>query len=122
MAADDTSLGKGRWERALGLLDSWGETARLQTSPSSSSSTSLPSADSYLLPDDEREPERLDFWSHTFVQTLDGELNAAPLEDPELVLDIGTGTGIWALDFADTHPDAQVIGTDVKPVQSSWYT
>ncbi|KAK7712190.1 hypothetical protein SLS57_007866 [Botryosphaeria dothidea] len=131
MAADDTSLTKGRWERALGVVDSWGDAARYQdyvgssfhdsTSESSSSSGSSSSAaDSYLLPDDEREPDRLDFWGHTFVQTLDGALYAAPLQDPELVLDIGTGTGIWALDFADTHPDAQVLAFDVKPVQPSW--
>lgn len=133
MAADDTSLTKGRWERALGVVDSWGDAARYQdyvgssfhdsTSESSSSSGSSSSAaDSYLLPDDEREPDRLDFWGHTFVQTLDGALYAAPLQDPELVLDIGTGTGIWALDFADTHPDAQVLAFDVKPVQPSWYS
>lgn len=136
MAADDTSSTKGRWERALGVVDSWGEAARYQDMPFSSSRASITSssssgessnssaaADSYLLPDDEREPERLDFWGHTFVQTLDGALYAAPLvpEDLELVLDIGTGTGIWALDFADTHPDAQVLAFDIKHVQPSWY-
>ncbi|OMP86175.1 hypothetical protein BK809_0003344 [Diplodia seriata] len=134
MAADDTSSTKGRWERALGVVDSWGETARYQDLPhyssrdstksssSGSSSGSSAAADSYLLPDDEREPERLDFWGHTFVQTLDGALYAAPLvqNDLELVLDIGTGTGIWALDFADTHPDAQVLAFDIKHVQPSW--
>lgn len=29
----------------------------------------------------------------------------------------GTGTGIWAIDMADTYPAAQVIGTDLSPVQ-----
>jgi ubiquinone/menaquinone biosynthesis C-methylase UbiE len=24
------------------------------------------------------------------------------------VLDLGTGTGIWAMDFADEHPEAEV--------------
>ncbi|GJC92194.1 methyltransferase domain-containing protein [Colletotrichum higginsianum] len=24
------------------------------------------------------------------------------------VLDVGTGTGIWALDFGDEHPEAEV--------------
>lgn len=33
-----------------------------------------------------------------------------------MVLDIGTGTGIWAMDFADQHPSAQVIGFDLSPV------
>jgi cyclopropane fatty-acyl-phospholipid synthase-like methyltransferase len=36
------------------------------------------------------------------------------------VLDIGTGTGIWAIDFADSYPSAEVIGTDLSPIQPSW--
>lgn len=33
------------------------------------------------------------------------------------VIDIGTGTGIWAIDFADEHPESEVIGTDLSPIQ-----
>jgi SAM-dependent methyltransferase len=33
------------------------------------------------------------------------------------VLDIGTGTGIWAIEFADEFPGAVVIGTDLSPIQ-----
>ncbi|KAL5584169.1 hypothetical protein FOVSG1_015520 [Fusarium oxysporum f. sp. vasinfectum] len=36
------------------------------------------------------------------------------------VLDIGTGTGIWVIDFADEHPDIEVIGTDISPIQPNW--
>jgi ubiquinone/menaquinone biosynthesis C-methylase UbiE len=32
---------------------------------------------------------------------LEGELNRAPVKNPARVLDIGTGTGIWAIDFAE---------------------
>jgi ubiquinone/menaquinone biosynthesis C-methylase UbiE len=32
---------------------------------------------------------------------LKGELHRAPVKDPQRVLDIGTGTGIWAIDFAE---------------------
>jgi ubiquinone/menaquinone biosynthesis C-methylase UbiE len=32
---------------------------------------------------------------------LKGELHAAPIQNPRRVLDIGTGTGIWAIDFAE---------------------
>ncbi|KKA27566.1 hypothetical protein TD95_001454 [Thielaviopsis punctulata] len=38
----------------------------------------------------------------------------------EKVIDIGTGTGTWAIDFADAYPDCSVIGTDVSPIQPSW--
>ena len=29
----------------------------------------------------------------------------------------GTGTGIWAIDFADAYPSASVIATDLTPIQ-----
>ncbi|VUC21593.1 unnamed protein product, partial [Clonostachys rosea] len=34
-------------------------------------------------------------------------------------LDVGTGTGCWAIDFADDHPSATVIGIDLSPIQPS---
>ncbi|KAM5346023.1 hypothetical protein ACJ41O_011884 [Fusarium nematophilum] len=36
------------------------------------------------------------------------------------VLDVGTGTGIWAIEFADRYPSADVIGTDLSPCQPQW--
>lgn len=30
-----------------------------------------------------------------------GALHRAPIDEPQRVLDIGTGTGIWAIDFAE---------------------
>ncbi len=33
---------------------------------------------------------------------------------------MGTGTGIWAIDFADEFPSAIVIGTDLSPIQPTW--
>jgi ribosomal protein L11 methylase PrmA len=32
---------------------------------------------------------------------LKGELHVAPVKSPRRVLDLGTGTGIWAIDFAE---------------------
>jgi len=43
-----------------------------------------------------------------------GELHKAPLNNPQRILDVGTGTGIWAVDMADTYPMAEVIGTDIR--------
>lgn len=34
---------------------------------------------------------------HTMSLVLDGKLYLAPLENPQKILDIGTGTGIWAM-------------------------
>lgn len=36
------------------------------------------------------------------------------------VLDIGTGTGSWAVEFAERHPAAQVFGTDLNNVQPTY--
>lgn len=33
------------------------------------------------------------------------------------MLDIATGTGIWAIQFANEHPQANVIGTDISLIQ-----
>lgn len=56
----------------------------------------------------------------------DGSLHIAPIEKPQRILDVGTGTGIWALDIAEQFPMAEVIGTDPSPIQpncgpANWY-
>lgn len=74
----------------------------------------------YILPNDEQEQDWLDLSHHVYRLLLGGDLHLAPIKDPKRVLDIGTGTGIWAIDFADEHPDAEVIGNDLSAIQSSW--
>ncbi|KAE8418606.1 S-adenosyl-L-methionine-dependent methyltransferase [Aspergillus pseudocaelatus] len=74
----------------------------------------------YILPNDEQEQDRLDLSHHIYRMVLKGELHAAPIKNPARVLDIGTGTGIWAIDFADEHPESEVIGNDLSPIQPSW--
>lgn len=62
--------------------------------------------------------DRLDLQHHAFRLTLDGKLCRAPIaDDIQRVLDIGCGTGIWSIEFAEEHPSAQVIGTDLSPIQ-----
>ena len=36
------------------------------------------------------------------------------------MLDLGTGTGCWAVEFAERFPDAEVIGNDLSPIQPAW--
>ncbi|PUU81839.1 S-adenosyl-L-methionine-dependent methyltransferase [Tuber borchii] len=81
----------------------------------------LTSRRKYLMPNDEPEQERLDLLHHIYLLLLDGKLARAPIgDDIQRILDIGTGTGIWAIDAAETYPSSQVIGTDLSPIQPSW--
>lgn len=75
----------------------------------------------YWAPNDERQNEGLDITHHYMLLYFDNQLFQAPIdENPQRVLDVGTGTGIWALDFADQFPSAHVIGTDISPIQPTW--
>jgi len=49
---------------------------------------------------------------------MDEHLFLAPDGDtPERIIDVGTGTGIWAIDVANKFNDTQVIGTDLSSIQ-----
>ncbi|KAI9741292.1 MAG: hypothetical protein M1834_003009 [Cirrosporium novae-zelandiae] len=61
----------------------------------------------YPYPNNEQELDRLDLQHNLFSLTLDSKLYTAPIsKNPQEVLDIGTGTGIWAMEFADKFPSA----------------
>lgn len=77
-------------------------------------------AGQYAIPNDETEQNRLDMMHHIYSLLLGGKLHDAPLKEPKRILDIGTGTGIWAIDIADTYRDAEVVGTDLSPIQPGW--
>ncbi|KAE9571534.1 hypothetical protein CGMCC3_g12499 [Colletotrichum fructicola] len=75
----------------------------------------------YHLPNDERENERLDVQHNMWLLTFDNRLGTAPPNDPKSkvgrVLDVGTGTGIWVMEFGEEHPDAEVLGVDLSAIQ-----
>jgi len=54
------------------------------------------------------------------LHILEGKIHLAPVENPATILDIGTGTGIWAIDASEKFPDAEVTGTDISPIQPGW--
>ncbi|KAF1993125.1 S-adenosyl-L-methionine-dependent methyltransferase [Amniculicola lignicola CBS 123094] len=74
----------------------------------------------YPLPNDEPELERLNVVHHMLKKALGDRLHLAPAEHFHRVLDIGTGTGIWAIEMADAHPGAEFWGNDLSPIQPTW--
>jgi len=72
----------------------------------------------YWLPNDDEEINRLDLQHLVCRITLNGGLYLAPIpKDLHRAIDVGTGTGRWAVEFAEAHPSCQVIGTDLSPIQ-----
>ncbi|CAK7274960.1 hypothetical protein SEPCBS57363_006432 [Sporothrix epigloea] len=79
------------------------------------------SAGKYWCPNDELENGRLDLQHHAHRLTFDGALCCCPKSaGAKRVLDLGTGTGIWAIEYADEHPEADVIGVDLSPIQPAF--
>ncbi|CAF3526880.1 unnamed protein product [Fusarium graminearum] len=93
----------------------------------------------YWGPIDEAGQEAMDINHHVLTLLMGNKLYLAPLSkdiqvytgdvsmlttltctDTKAAIDIGTGTGIWAIEFADQFPNASVIGTDLAPIQPSW--
>ncbi|KAF5230777.1 hypothetical protein FAUST_9634 [Fusarium austroamericanum] len=79
----------------------------------------------YVLPNDDQEQQRLDLQHHIWRLLLGGALHTAPLpksddQNDYRILDLGCGTGIWAIEMADEYPNASVAGVDLSPIQPDW--
>lgn len=74
----------------------------------------------YLLPNDEREKDRLDMQFHAIHEVLGKYFYAPIVDNPQDIIDIGTGTGTWAIDVAELYPTATITGTDLSPIQPTW--
>ncbi|KAH8195851.1 hypothetical protein TruAng_009981 [Truncatella angustata] len=67
----------------------------------------------------QQELERHD-WQHEIMCAVHGgRLHLAPILRPRKVLDIGTGTGKWAVEFAKVNPNTSVLGIDLNPVTTT---
>lgn len=61
----------------------------------------------YFLPNDEDENSRLDLQNHMYLITREGKLTTCAFDKDfpiHNVLDLGTGTGIWAIDYGMCCP------------------
>ncbi|KAH7155378.1 S-adenosyl-L-methionine-dependent methyltransferase [Dactylonectria estremocensis] len=75
----------------------------------------------YPLPNDIGEQDREEIAHALMLQLMDGKLFLSDIgESPQKIIDIGTGTGTWAIDVADLYPSASVVGTDLSPIQPRW--
>jgi ubiquinone/menaquinone biosynthesis C-methylase UbiE len=75
----------------------------------------------YWGPNDDTQNNGLDIAHHFITMLLGNRLFEAPIpEHSARILDVGTGTGVWAIDVADTYPSAEIFGTDISPIQPSW--
>ncbi|KAI8186207.1 Secondary metabolism regulator LAE1 [Colletotrichum sp. SAR 10_70] len=78
------------------------------------------------------EKDRLDFNHMLMVKTIGRKLFLAPVPQDKThrILDIGTGTGIWALEVSDLFPNAEVcafylevtpnVKFEIDDVESEW--
>ncbi|KAJ0297594.1 hypothetical protein COL516b_010647 [Colletotrichum fioriniae] len=65
-----------------------------------------------------KEQDRLDLQHQCWLRTSGEVLCFCPKRKrARRVLDVGTGTGVWAIAFADMRAEAEVIGVDISPIQ-----
>ncbi|KAG5656845.1 hypothetical protein KAF25_010398 [Fusarium avenaceum] len=76
----------------------------------------------YWASNDDQASESLDIAHHFTLLLLEDKLHLTPLAtNIQRVLDIGTGTDSrLCSDFADEHPNVEVVGTEISPIQPSW--
>ncbi|KAL5359325.1 S-adenosyl-L-methionine-dependent methyltransferase [Aspergillus floccosus] len=72
----------------------------------------------YMLPCDEGEEDRLDFLHTVFMAALSPpELIHVPHSPNGRFLDLGCGTGLWTIEVAKAYPKAFVVGADICAIQ-----
>jgi len=84
-----------------------------------STSRSGSSQDDYVLPSakaNSNEQERLDAMHEGVTGFLGGRLTFADLGNPKRILEVGAGSGAWAIHAAKDFPDAEVIAIDISPL------
>ncbi|KAK7186984.1 regulator of secondary metabolism (methyltransferase domain-containing protein) [Paraphaeosphaeria sporulosa] len=73
----------------------------------------------YMYPCDEPEKDRMDIYHKLFLVARREHLHQAPIPQhwAPRILDLGCGTGIWAIDMADKYLNSEVYGLDLVNIQ-----
>lgn len=85
-----------------------------------------------MLPDDDEEVKRLQDIQYC-IRKFFGKNIVVPISNaPDLIgktaqsgyrlkviVDVGTGSGLWAIEVAEQYQNARVVGTDITPIQPS---
>ncbi|KAE8423654.1 S-adenosyl-L-methionine-dependent methyltransferase [Aspergillus pseudocaelatus] len=72
----------------------------------------------YMFPCDEQEQDRLDFLHKALSLAMRSDVQIhVPYPVNGRFLDLGCGTGLWAIDMAERNPGASVVGVDLSPIQ-----
>jgi len=75
----------------------------------------------YPIPNDDQEQNREDMKHAMMLELTDGRLFFSPIDkNPQKIIDIGTGTGVWAVEMGDVFPGAEILGLDLSPIQPKW--
>ncbi|KAG0347504.1 hypothetical protein BG005_000118 [Podila minutissima] len=71
----------------------------------------------YMLPNDLTESDRLDAQHYLVRFVFKGNYNVQLDHEAKLrILDVATGTGVWALEMSHEFPKAEVYGVDISPI------
>jgi SAM-dependent methyltransferase len=81
-------------------------------------------AGQYAFPNDETEQMRDDLKHNLTIHLCENTYYYSPIHDVlergAQVLDLGTGTGKWCIELADTYPNTEFHGMDLSPIQPDW--
>jgi metalloendopeptidase OMA1, mitochondrial len=84
----------------------------------------------YPLPNDEEEKVRLDLLQYCMstlteknilcpISKRATQICATPSFMILMIVDIGTGSGAWAIEVGDVYTNARVCGIDISPIQNT---